>query len=169
MLIVSIILLLLLIGLLVAPVSLHVHSLSKELYANVWNIFIAKVLFIQSELAIQFSLFSWKWVFYPFRRQGKERQKSPKKRSSGKKKWGRASFLTVDRLKKILSSFKVREFDLDIDTRDVVWNAYLYPVSVFLLHRGYPIRVNYQNHFHLDLVIENRLGSLLKALIVSYI
>lgn len=69
----------------------------------------------------------------------------------------------------LLSSFKIRELDLDIDTRDVVWNAYLYPLSIWLLNKGYPIRINYLNRFHMDLVIENRLGSVLKALILSYV
>ena len=169
MLILSIILLLLLIGLLAAPVSLHVHSLSKEFYANIWNVFFARVLIIQSELAIQLSFFSWKWIYFPLRGRSAKSNTSRKERTAKSKRWKRPSFMTFDRIKAILSSFKIREFDLDIDTRDVVWNAYLYPISVLLINRGYPFRVNYQNRFHLDLVIENRLGSILKALIVSYV
>lgn len=169
MLILSIILLLFVIGVLAAPVSLHIHSHSRELYANVWNILFAKALIIQSEFAIQFSFLSWKKLYYPLRsRKGKEKE-IRKERTSPKKKGKRLSFLTLDRIKKMLFSFTIREFDLDIDTRDVIWNAYLYPVSAFLLHRGYPIRINYQNRFRFDLVIENRLGSLLKALILSFI
>lgn len=169
MLIISIILLLLLIGLLTAPVSLHVHSHSKEFYANIWNVFFARLLIIQSELAIQLSFFTWKWIYFPLRSRSAKRITPPEEKATQRKKWKRPSFMRIDRIKAILSSFKIREFDLDIDTRDVVWNAYLYPVSAFLVYRGYPVRVNFQNRFHIDLVIENRLGSILKALIISYV
>ena len=162
------ILLLLLIGLLLAPVSLHIHTLSKEAYVNVWKIFYAKLLLVQSEPAIQLSFFSWKKILYPLRQKRKEKAKAKEAAKTARKKWKKPAFLTFDRIKRILSSFKVQEFDLDIDTRDVVWNAYLFPISAFCLSKGYPIRINYMNRFHLDLVIKNRLGSLLVALILSF-
>ena len=167
MLVASLILLLLFIGLLLAPVSVHVHSLSKELYLNIWNICYARFVFLHQEPTIELSILSWKRAFYPLRKRGTTKKK--KVSTSTRRKWKRPTFLTFRRVTRILSSFKVKEFTLDMDTRDVILNAYLIPLSVILINRGLSFRINNQNLFQLDLVIENRLIYVVKAVIESFI
>ena len=167
MLIASLILLLFITGLLLAPVRLHVHSRSEEVYVNVWNMCYARLLLYASEPAIQISIFSWKKILFPFR--PKKKKDDVRSKISSRKKWKRPSFLTFRRMKKILSSFTVKEFSLDLDSRDVVLNAYLFPVSHLLRNKNISFQINNANQFRLDLVIENRLGNVLKALIQSFI
>ncbi|MEO1414256.1 MAG: hypothetical protein AAFW00_03215 [Bacteroidota bacterium] len=81
---------------------------------------------------------------------------SKRKRKAGKKRWGK--FL-LRKLRKnawdILRSFKIRYWNVNLDTDDFILNAYLYPVSVaWCIWGRHPIRINFdgKQEIELDLV-----------------
>jgi hypothetical protein len=88
--------------------------------------------------------------------QDRTRKKQPRKSGS--------TFSWV-RLRKLLASFRVRHCRVDIDTDDVIWNAYLFPVSYFLQRAHYPVYVNYEGRIEVELLVENRPIWIIRALL----
>ena len=57
----------------------------------------------------------------------------------------------------VLKSFKVKKVKVDLDTSDVIWNSYLYPVFSFLTDRNRCLNINYNGEIGVLIHIENRL------------
>ena len=95
---------------------------------------------------------SWDWL-------GKRRVRPAKKRrkigpvTAGRKAW------------RLLKSFRVRRFRLNIDTDDYILNAYLFPLFVFLNGENRRLAVNYQGLTVVDILVTNRVWKILWALI----
>jgi len=70
------------------------------------------------------------------------------------------------RLLRIARSFRVRSFQLDIDTGDVIQNAYLYPLLAAIEHRGPDVHVNYDGRVSVHLWMENRLIRMVRAFLL---
>jgi hypothetical protein len=88
----------------------------------------------------------------------------PKKRQDHQKRHKGQQF-NVSLIKRLLRSFTVRRFRLEVDTGDPVLNAKLYPLFFHLDRRLGGIRLNFVNRNHLLLQITNRPIYLLKAFI----
>lgn len=87
-------------------------------------------------------------------------RKAPKKRAGSKKRRRRMSFNKVLR---IVRSFKVDQFVLNLDTGSVLLNARLYPLVALLQHFRHHIGVNFTGQNVLVLRIRNRPIDILKA------
>ncbi|WP_372794506.1 hypothetical protein [Lutibacter sp.] len=62
----------------------------------------------------------------------------------------------------ILKSFKIKRFNLEIDTGDYTLNAKLYPVFVFLNYNLGHFKVNFEDRNQLVLHLQNRPINIIK-------
>ena len=83
-------------------------------------------------------------------------------RAKTKRKQKKFSRKHLDMGLRVIKSFKVRRFHMDIDTDDYTTNALLYPA---LTLAPADINVNFNGVNELDLEVENRAFNILKALI----
>lgn len=91
-------------------------------------------------------------------------KKKDSKEKAGKKA-GRVRKFKVSQFKRLLGSFRVKSFRLEIDTGDPLLNARLYPLVFLLPPPVGDIRLNFINRNHILLEITNRPINLLKAFI----
>lgn len=74
-----------------------------------------------------------------------------------RKQKGKGVAFTPGRLKPgLLKSFRLRRFELELDTGDYVLNAQLYPVNHIVYGDRVHISINWQNQDRLLLVLESR-------------
>lgn len=88
-------------------------------------------------------------------------EQTPAKKKKKKRK--KRPALSFSSLRALLATFTCQRFYLDMDTGDVVRNAWLYPVGAFCQARGWPVAVNFEGRQTLIFQLENRLGRLLWA------
>ena len=111
---------------------------------------------------IKLKVLFFNFNFYPLNKKTKvlynnEKKKKPKKRYSKQ-----VSFKTGLR---VLKSFKIKQFDMNLDTGDCIYNAKLYPIFAFLNHYRGGFHINFQGRNHLILVLENRPIRIIKSFI----
>ncbi len=72
--------------------------------------------------------------------------------------------------RKILRSFEVKRFQLDWDSDDFIWNARMFPL-VFGLSawKNAQVQINFMGRREIALVLENRLGRILWAVIHTFL
>jgi hypothetical protein len=67
------------------------------------------------------------------------------------------------RVLRILKSFRVHAFRLDLDTDDYVLNAYLFPVAEMLRYRGVDVFINFNGNTGIRLDVSNNPARILVA------
>ncbi|MCB9080898.1 MAG: hypothetical protein H6555_04205 [Lewinellaceae bacterium] len=87
-------------------------------------------------------------------KQPRALQKAKAKRS----RWG-----AFRRWRRVLTSFQVRRWWLNIDTNDYVLNAYLFPVLYLLPFTRQHLNINFQQQFDVEIDVRNSLGRVLWA------
>lgn len=73
--------------------------------------------------------------------------------------------MTLTQVRRILSSFRVKALQLEIDTGNPVRNARLVPLTFMFGQRTRQIRINFRNRNFILLHIVNRPINILKAFI----
>ena len=157
-------LLFLILGLLFSPFTLVIDT-----ERNVYQISmkgIGKVTLIPSwetdkMIILRWKLWFWEREYLPI----EGLMKGEKKKTSAKKphKRRRKRSLTWQKMLRLLRSFHVHHFQLDIDTRDPVWNAWLYPLTFFLNRERRQLSINFVQYNACRLKVSNRLAHLLSA------
>ena len=66
---------------------------------------------------------------------------------------------------RVMRTFRVTQWEMDVDTGDYVWNAWLYPVGHWMSKGNRHIRVNFRGENEWLLTVENRLYRIVYALI----
>jgi len=112
-------------------------------------------------LRIKLNLFFINYYFYPLRYIGinENKRKVTKKNKKTKSKIGLRKGL------RLLKSFKIKRFDLNIDTGDYTLNAKLYPLFLFLNNGVRHFHVNFENRNQFVLHIQNRPIDIIKSFI----
>ena len=105
----------------------------------------------------------------PSKKKKKEKKKEKeKKKTSRKKKIGKSFTAGRKMIKEFFHSFKIKEFYLEIDTGDVIKNAFLYPLNV-LLPGNIRFLVNNNGVNIVRLEIQNRLINFLFIFLRFYL
>ena len=158
--------------LLIAPLYLYVSTSESRYEAGLTGIF--KVLITMEENGLP--AFTGKIFFITFNIPVFKFRKKKIKASTPKKSKKKARKLTRKRLRlimtiiwKIIRSFKLRQFKLNIDTTDVIWNAYLIPVFSFAHRDNIQLSVNYEDKNEFILHFENNLGRIIIQVVSSFI
>lgn len=68
-----------------------------------------------------------------------------------------------------MRSFKLKKFSLNIDTGNVLTNAYLFPVFAVFGGRKYQLSVNYASKNEFIIHYQNNLLTILSHIIVTFI
>ena len=68
---------------------------------------------------------------------------------------------------RLVRSFRLRRFQLILDTDDVIWNAWLFPVFHMLRLHGHDVRIAFNGHSELQLTLENNIYRLLRAVLFN--
>lgn len=166
--------LLLLIGILIAllgwllfsPLILQVNTVQNEYKLRWWGLGSASVVPVKDDLLLRLHLPFWykdfsliKLLFV------KSTQNKPTRTREAvgkrKSKWR----FTWTRFCRILRSFRVLYFRMELDTDDYVTNAFLYPVCSYWNTPTKYVAVNFQGRNQCAFRIQNRLWSVLMALI----
>lgn len=142
------------------PVILKIDTESNEYYVQLKGLLKADILSDPDEiLKVRLKVLFIKFNIFPIRSRNsvKKKRKAPirKKSSSGKIRY----------FWKVLRTFKVKEFMLDIDSGDYVINAKMYPLFYMLKRLGINLAINFEDRNRLVLVIYNRPIYIIKSFI----
>lgn len=147
-----------------SPIVLRIDT-RKDLYWLRWRgIALFQLKWLDDDLVLHLRVWFWKKDFHLLESLVKPRKASDKKEASKgkakkKRNWKRLS-------RRLLQSFTVKQFDLNLDTDDYVLNSYLYPIFSLLHSKPWQLGINYQGQSSLQIQIENRLIRLLKAVLL---
>ncbi len=162
MLVVSILLLLLglfLLSLLLNPFILHLDT-RRDIYSlRWWGMASARVTGSDLGPVLRIWVLGWRKQFFLLHLLRPSRQAEKKKPEKKKKKsaWKRPRWLTLRLGLRLLRTFRVKKFQLTLDTGDFARNAYWWPVFYTLSHRKGDLSINFQGNNELVLVMSNRL------------
>ncbi len=166
------ILLLFLCWLLFTPIFLNINTGEKEYSAGLKGLINFKFLSDDDQIfKIRITIVFYPFNFYPLKKKdvkpkADSKVKKPKKR---KKRLGyKAIWLFLKISRKTLKSFKLKILYLNIDTNDVIKNAYLIPVFSNLHRNNIRLNVNYTGDFNLILNVENNIFRMLVVAIHTY-
>ena len=158
--------------LLIAPLYLYVSTSESRYEAGLAGIF--KVLITMEENGLP--TLTGKIFFITFNIPVFKFRKKKIKASTSKKSKKKARKLTRKRLRlimsilwKIIHSFKLRQLKLNIDTTDVIRNAYLIPAFSMAYRNNIQLSVNYEDKNEFILHLENNLVRIIIKVISSFI
>ena len=163
------ILLLLLAFLMVTPLVLKVDTIRGDYFLKMTGLFKISVIPGSESLPhIRLRFFFFSYELDPLKLAQKVNKKQgKKKREKEKKKRKKPPSVKgmPGKLRRVLASFHVKQFHLDLDTGDPILNGYLYPVFFFLNGGNRKTSINYFGRNELVIVIENRMYHILYAFI----
>ncbi len=154
--------LMLIIGFLLIPINIGIDSIKKQYFVQLKGLAKASIERHDEELMrIKLQVPFKNFYFYPLREvyNTKPKKEKPKSRKPSKR---RMSFRTISRL---LKSFKVKRFAVDIDTGNSILNAKLYPAFAFLRYRFGNFNINFEGRNQMVLYLHNRPIYILKSFI----
>lgn len=166
------ILIVLLIYLLLIPLYVFISTPESKYEAGLGRIF---KIWITADpeylLKVWIKIFFYQMEIKPF--EFRERKvKAPTKKETKKKK----RKLTFKRIKliltllwKVVSSFRLKQLKLNIDTGDVIHNAHLVPVFSMVYGENIQLSVNFDDKNEFILHFENNLGNILVQIIGTFI
>lgn len=139
---------------LLIPIRIKVDS-NYHIYLVEWrHLFSAKLLWRNEEPIIFLKSFFWKKEIPLLNIQTTSKKKLPKEKKTSKRK--KTTFDFRKKIKPLLKSFQVRQFFINIDTDNYIWNAYLFPVFYFLKNKERQLHINFQGDVEVLLEIQNR-------------
>ena len=164
------ILLLLLVCILLFPLIIEIDTNSGLYRLRLPGIARFQVVFSYEELIeFRIGVFFFRFRFNPFRSKKKEKDKKKDKKAV-KKKMDLSAFLSGSRLApRILRSFRVRRLWLEMDSGDVISNAFLFPAAYALQQENIRISINNESRNSLHLIVQNRLIRIVAILVRHYI
>ena len=155
----------LLLWLVFAPLDVYINTPQRDYRIRYWGILSMAALPDPDEILIlKFRIFFIPFKMYPFRPSKKKDehkiQKHPAKKSSK-----RFTKLSPKKAWRMLRTFKVLNFKLELDTGDPVQNAKLFPLFALLDFRFGGFGINFNDHNELQLHLRNRPFNLIKSFI----
>ena len=169
-------LLILLSGILFSPFYLTIDTVDQRYSIRIGGVGIAQLIpaWDTDDLVyIRWRLWFWQREYHPIRalldgkkqksptRRGKQTSRRSKRRSRGR------MIRSMPRVQRVLRSFRIHDFQLDLDLHDPVWNAWLVPVAAYLDRGRGRLSINFIQRNALRLKVSNRLIHVLRAWIFS--
>lgn len=162
--IIVIVLGILVVCLLLMPIILFIDTEKNEYYIQAKGLAKANIEPHQEEIIqVKLNVLFMKFYFFPldeyYKRKRTKKLKPKKTKSKSKKR------LNVNKGLQFLKSFRVKHFELDLDTGDVVRNAKLYPAFAFLNYYRGGFNINFEGRNKLAVKIQNRPIDIIKVFI----
>lgn len=159
---------LILLWLLIAPIRLIINSNRGTYQVEAFGIAKASLIPEPDDIHLQVRVLFWQKDFWPLHEKARARKKKEEEKPKPQKKEKKSRW-TFQRVKRkairVLRSFQVRAFRVNLDTDDYIQNAYLYPVFYFLSKGRRQLKINYKGETEVVLDINNRLYRILFALL----
>ena len=153
---------LLLVCILLAPIDFLINTNTDQYYIQLKGFVKASIETHHTEiLRIKLNLLFINYYFYPLRYIGENK----KNKSIAKKKKKTRSKIGLSNGLHLLKTFKIKRFDLKIDTGDYTLNAKLYPLFLFLNNSVGHFSINFENRNQFVLHIQNRPIDIVKSFI----
>ena len=150
--------LLLMMYLLFAPLSIVIDTSTHSYYVELKPIIkISAVSHERELLKIHTQIFFLNFDYFPIQPIKKKKLKKQSKKTK--------RLLTIKKVFRVLKTFKIKRFFLDIDTGDCIVNAKLYPVFGLLNYKGGHFNINFNGRNKLVLHIQNRPIYIIKSFI----
>ena len=153
----------LIIWLVFAPISIYIDTSRDEYYVRQPVTFKFQVIGTIKVPRYRLVIFGIPFKPMPF---SKKQKKGKRKKKGQYKKGGVSLYRMVGSprrifriISKLLHSFKLREFYLDLDTGDVADNAWLFPISYLMNRYNLNMHVNYDGDVILVMKVSNRLSN----------
>jgi len=162
--ILSILLLLIIVYLLLVPIRFFIDTSSNQYFIQAKGLAKASIVADEQEfIKINLKVFFFSFNFYPLKKEYSSQSKKVIKKVAKKNRKKSLSFKTVLR---VIKTFKVRQFRVDIDSGDCISNSKLYPVFAFLnYYKSNNFNVNFEGRNTVLLSIENRPIHIIKSFI----
>lgn len=167
--------LLLLVWIIFAPIHILIDTTRNKYGAGVLGLITASIVRKEDEgIRIRIKIFYFFNIYInPFKFVNKEATTKVSDSIVKKKKLNtkelRFELFVLKTIWKILKKTKLKTVYLNIDTGDVIKNAYLIPVFVQVNVGRWNLTVNYENRFELIIHIEHRLSVILWQIIINFI
>lgn len=151
-----------------APLRLCLNSHQQRYLISWAPLAVAQVIPAEDDLWIRIRIFFWQrqWLLTRLmllaESRGKERPKRKKAPAPKPGKKAKTSF-SWKTIKRIMASFRIRRFRLDLDTGDYLLNSWLFPLLYFIQTPRHGIRINYLGRTDIDVELENSGFRLLRA------
>ena len=108
-----------------------------------------------------YTLFT-RFSFYPLKKRSPKKN-GKKEDKKAKKRQFKRSYIRVAR--RLIRSFEIKKFALELDTGNCITNSRLYPVFAFLNYRGVDCAINFIDRNSMVLHVQNRPIRILKTFI----
>jgi len=152
--------------LLVNPIQLLIDS-KHHVYKLEWKRLLKVNLVFQNEQPIIIlRILLWQKEYKLLEMCNGTKKDGIKKKGETKKKKTKSKFNFQKKYQKIIRAIQVKQFYLNIDTDNYIWNAYLYPIFHLLKNKKRQLHINYQGDIELVLKIQSRPIKILYALFI---
>lgn len=152
----------LLIYLMYVPITVCIDTLKNEYYINIQGLTKASIERHEKELfRIKLKLLFLNYYIYPLKKKRSVKQKKIKKLFSLNK----VKHLKLSRILKLVKTFKIKRFFIDIDTGHFILNARLYPLFALLNYNNGNYHINFQGRNQMVLHLKNRPIRIIKSFI----
>lgn len=150
-------------GMLLARLELYIDTY-RHLYRLRWGIALSARVETQGEepaLSAQFGPFHKRWTLGQLL-FGKKEQKKEKEKPKPKKqeKAAPSKPFPFRLIFAVMKTFRVRQFRMELDTNDYVWNAWLFTPVFLMPALRQRVHVNFLGHNGLVLQVDNRLWNM---------
>ena len=160
--IILILLLLLILYLLLTPIVLFIDTATNQYYIQLKGLAKASVeKHVEELIRIKLKITFLSFYFYPLRKKSLPKAKKIIKKSAVNKR----KRIGIRKIFRMLRSFKVKRFLIDIDTGDCMTNAKLYPFYGILNYKTGTFNINYEGRNRMAVFMENRPIYIIKSFI----
>ncbi len=153
---------LLIVLVLISPVRLIIDTHSHT-YSVQWKgIIQAKLITVNDEPTIALRTLVYKKNFELLHSSKKEKPKKEAKSPKWKKS-KKSNKMTFSKIMRMINTFKIKAFYVNLDTDNYITNGYLYPIFHFIKSQNITMKINYEGQNNVKLIVENRLYRIIKA------
>lgn len=167
-----------LLWILFGPLDFVINSFKEEYYFQLRKVFRISIIFDPDEIIfinvkvffIRFNLHPLQIITNPRKNKKAEKKKKRKKKRAQRVRSLKNTGYFLSRLTwKTAETFKLKTLILDIDTGNVITNAYLIPIFTSFNKNQTQLNVNYLGQTGIHIAYENSLFLILRAVIKSNI
>lgn len=158
--------------LLLAPLYLYVSTPESRYEAGLTGVFKVRIVTDERglpQVVANLLFFSFRVPLFQFRTKEKKGLKTKAKKKKARRMTRKRIRLIMRIIWKIIRSFRLKQLKLNIDTGDVIRNAYLIPVFSFAYRENIRLSVNYESRNEFILHFENTIGRIILQTLQVYI
>jgi hypothetical protein len=149
---------------LIAPIELRIDSKSNH-FGIEWKGFgNAKFVVLSDDFKIAIRLFFWKKDISLLKGDWRYLKPQKESKTSNPKRKNSTFSFSGEQFMKLIKSWKIREWKLDVDLNNVIINSYLFPMCYVISNDKNYLHINYMGKNEVKIIIQNSIGRMLNAL-----